>query len=121
MVAYSFYDSDARLKRCLAPLARRGDTVDVIALRGENLPYYENINGVSLHRIQTRRFNEKGPILYASRLLLFILRSTILLMRMHRREAGEHVAQRNCESEEWKCLDLVDPITDSSRISGGVR
>ncbi len=61
MLAYSFYESDNRIMRYARALVERGDEVDVIALAGdEKEPAYETVEGVNVHRIQTRMRNERN-------------------------------------------------------------
>jgi glycosyltransferase involved in cell wall biosynthesis len=85
MVGYAFYESDTRILQYATALAARGDTVDVIALkRDDSLPEFEVLNGVNVHRIQSRTVNEKGLLSYGSRILRFLLRATLFLRRKHR-------------------------------------
>ena len=85
MVGYAFYESDTRILQYATALAARGDTVDVIALkRDDSLPEFEVLNGVNVHRIQSRTVNEKGLFSYGSRILRFLLRATLFLRRKHR-------------------------------------
>ena len=72
MLAYSFYESDNRIMRYADALAQRGDIVDVIALRSENLPKYEKLKNVNVYRIQKRMINEKSKITYLYRLGIFL-------------------------------------------------
>ena len=83
MLAYAFYESDNRIMRYADALAQRGDIVDVIALRSENLLKYEKLKNVNVYRIQKRMINEKNKITYLSRLILFLFRSSIFLTRKH--------------------------------------
>lgn len=83
MLAYTFYDSDNRVRRYAESLARRGDAVDIIALRpepgvskGSVLP--ENINHFGLQR---RVHNEKNKFSYLLRLLRFCAVSGMFLAR----------------------------------------
>jgi len=85
MVAYTFYESDNRVRRYGEALVRRGDDVDVIALRKPGQPAFEVIKGVSVRRIQMRIRDEKGPLNYLGRMLLFFLRSTWILTLQHLR------------------------------------
>jgi hypothetical protein len=60
MVAYTHYETDNRVRRYAEELARRGDRVDVVALSaGDGPPTTEEINGVTLHRIQSRKYDER--------------------------------------------------------------
>jgi glycosyltransferase involved in cell wall biosynthesis len=79
MVAYTFYEEDNRVRRYAEALAKRGDHVDVVALRKPGQPSKETLNGVNVYRIQRRVVNEKGAPTYLGRLLLFFLRSMLFL------------------------------------------
>src|SRR5712692_5090300 len=83
MVAYSFYEKDNRVRRYAETLAKRGDHVDVIALRQEGQTSKDIIEGVHVFRIQRRVVNEKVKLTYLVRLLLFFLRSAAFLTREH--------------------------------------
>jgi glycosyltransferase involved in cell wall biosynthesis len=83
MIVYSFYESDNRVMRYAETLARRGDRVDVIALRGENLPYSEMLRGVRVIRIQKRDKNERGQLSYMYRILTFMIRASAVVSREH--------------------------------------
>jgi glycosyltransferase involved in cell wall biosynthesis len=83
MVAYTFYETDNRVRRYAEALAKRGDKVDAIALRREGQPAFEVIRGVAVHRIQRRVIDEKGPLSYLTKLLMFFLRSAWLLTIQH--------------------------------------
>lgn len=86
MVAYTFYDSDNRVRRYAEALAKRGDQVDVIALSSGNAPLgAEDRNGVTLHRIQYREGTERSKWTYARRLLRFLFASSLFLTRRHHR------------------------------------
>lgn len=82
MVAYTFYESDNRVRRYAETLAREGFEVDVVALRQEgNYRKVEFINGVRVLRVQLRVVNEKSRAVLLRRLLLFFLRSMWTLSR----------------------------------------
>lgn len=83
MVAYSFYEFDNRVMRYAEALAERGDQVDVLSLGGKHDAPIETINGVRVHRIQTREYDERGKLSYLSRMLKFFARSSWLLAREH--------------------------------------
>lgn len=85
MVAYTFYEFDNRVRRYAETLARRGDQVDVIALRSGPLqPKHHEINGVCIYGVQGRDYNEANKWSYAGRLLRFLVRSSLLLTRLQR-------------------------------------
>ena len=55
MITHSFYESDNRVIRYAETLARRGDVVEVLALRrSPEIPREEITNGVRIFRIQNR-------------------------------------------------------------------
>jgi glycosyltransferase involved in cell wall biosynthesis len=86
MVAYSPYESDNRVRRYAETLAKRGDHVDVIALSREpSSPPIEEIDGVTVYRIQHREHNERSIWTYAWRLVRFLLRSSRVLHKLHHR------------------------------------
>jgi glycosyltransferase involved in cell wall biosynthesis len=85
MLAYAFYESDTRIMQYAEALARRGDTVEVIALRRDrSFPEVEVLRGVKVFRIQERTVNETGLLTYVTRILRFFLRSALFLYRRQR-------------------------------------
>ena len=84
MLAYSDYEADGRVRRYAETLARRGDSVDVITLSKGSAPLGEtSISGVTVHRIQDREPNERSKWTYASRLLRFLVASSVFLRRRY--------------------------------------
>ncbi len=72
MVAYTHYNSDNRVRRYAEALAKRGDHVEVIALGGS--PEAEDeLKGVKVHRILSRKSDEKHKWDYVPRLMRFFL------------------------------------------------
>ena len=86
MLAYTFYESDNRVRRYAETLVRRGDQVDVIALSGAQFQKaVEQINGVTVYRIQHRNPDEASKWVFAWRLIRFLLRSSARLTGLHER------------------------------------
>ena len=83
MLAYSFYETDARIKQYATALVERGDSVDVIALRHPGQPAHSVLNGVNVFRIQKRKVNERGPFTYLFRIMRFLLAAAIFITRRH--------------------------------------
>jgi glycosyltransferase involved in cell wall biosynthesis len=83
MVAYTFYETDNRVRRYAEALARRGAEVDAIVLRREGQQRFEISRGVRVKRIQRRTINEKGPLSYLAKLLMFFLRTFWVLTVLH--------------------------------------
>jgi glycosyltransferase involved in cell wall biosynthesis len=81
MVAYTLYEMDNRVRRYAEALAKRGAEVDVYTLKKPGEPDAGELNGVRIHRIQTRVHNEKSPFTYLAKLLLFLLRSSAALTK----------------------------------------
>ena len=86
MVAYTFYETDNRVRRYAEALAKRGDKVDAIALSRDGKEPFEIIRGVRVHRIQRRLIDERGPFTYLWKLLLFFIRSAWLTTVKHIQE-----------------------------------
>jgi glycosyltransferase involved in cell wall biosynthesis len=86
MLAYTFYETDNRVRRYAEALAKRGDQVDAIALAREGQPSLEVIQGVRVFRVQKRVIDERSPVNYLIKLLLFFFRSAWLLTARHLRE-----------------------------------
>jgi glycosyltransferase involved in cell wall biosynthesis len=88
MITYSFYESDNRVIRYAETLARRGDTVEVLALRRSlEMPPEEIINGVRVFRIQNRfsKNAQSGAADFLWPLLRFLAVSSWWIARRHRR------------------------------------
>lgn len=86
MVAHTGYEGDNRVRRYAEALVKRGDQVDVIALAEGNTPLgTEEIDGVTVYRIQRRDHNERSKWTYFWRLLRFFWASSIVLARRHHR------------------------------------
>lgn len=84
MVAYTFYETDNRVKRYSESLVERGDSVDVIVLRRPGQLRFDQFSGVNVYRVQTRRVAElKGKLFYLGRLLRFFMRSFWTLSWKH--------------------------------------
>jgi glycosyltransferase involved in cell wall biosynthesis len=83
MLAYSFYETDARIKQYARALVERGDCVDVIALRQPGQPARSVLNGVNVFRIQTRKINERGPLSYLFRIMRFLMVAAAFIARRH--------------------------------------
>jgi glycosyltransferase involved in cell wall biosynthesis len=121
MLAYAFYESDTRILQYATALAERGDTVDVIALRrGGSFPEFEVLDGVNVFRIQQRTVNEKGLFAYISRILSFLLRSTLFLYRKQLEHPYDIVHVHNVPdflvfsavSSKWKRVPIILDIHD---------
>lgn len=83
MLAYSFYESDNRVRRYAETLVRRGYRVDAVALRKAGQPRYESLNGVRVCRIQNRIRNERNKFSYIYRLLKFFVNSVLFISKQH--------------------------------------
>jgi|SRR5579863_5825936 len=121
MLAYAFYESDTRIMQYATALTKRGDTVDVLALRRDgSYPECEVLNGVNVHRIQRRIVNEKGLFTYAPRILRFLLRSALVLRRNHRQHPYDVVHVHNVPdflvfaaiSPKWQGVPVILDIHD---------
>jgi glycosyltransferase involved in cell wall biosynthesis len=83
MLGYTFYDFDNRVRRYSETLIKRGDQVDVIALKRQGQCPSEIVQGVKVFRIQERVKNETNNLTYLFRLLIFLLKSFVFLSYKH--------------------------------------
>jgi glycosyltransferase involved in cell wall biosynthesis len=83
MVSYSFYEIDNRVMRYAETLAKRGDFVDVFALQRQDRAPDELLNGVHVHRLQSRTINEKNPFSYLSKIVQFLFRAMFQVSKNH--------------------------------------
>lgn len=96
MLAYTFYESDNRVRRYAETLVRRGDQVDVIALSGAKFhKAAEQIDGVTVYRIQRRTPDEVNKWVFAWRLMRFLLKSSACLTRLHERNRYDVIHVHN--------------------------
>lgn len=86
MVAYAFYENDARILQYAKALIGRGDSVDVVALRRQDQKEFESVDGVNVYRVQCRTVNETRRISYLLRILFFFLRSASFLLKQQLRK-----------------------------------
>lgn len=73
------------MRRYAEALAERGDSVEVIALRGNGEPAYAEHRGVHVYRPQHRRVTEAAATTYLAKLLVFLARATALISARHAR------------------------------------
>jgi glycosyltransferase involved in cell wall biosynthesis len=83
MVAYTFYETDNRVRRYAETLVKQGWQVDAIALRRPGQVPFEVIRGVHVYRIQRRVVDETSPLSYLFKLLAFFYRSSRMLTLHH--------------------------------------
>lgn len=96
MLVYSFYESDTRVLQYATALAKRGDKVDVIALRrNDESPECEVLDGVNVYRIQARSVNEKGQLSYARKISLFFFRALLFSRKQQRKHPYDLVHVHN--------------------------
>lgn len=83
MLSYSFYENDNRVMRYAEALTKRGDHVEVVALRRNGGPAAEVIRGVNVYKIQKRSPNEKSKLSFLLKLSLFLINSAWFITRRH--------------------------------------
>jgi glycosyltransferase involved in cell wall biosynthesis len=83
MLAYSFYESDNRVRRYAETLARQGFQVDAVALGKVGQPRYGSLAGVRICRIQERVRDEKNKLAYLYKLVMFFVNSALFISRQH--------------------------------------
>ena len=87
MLAYSHYETDARVKRYAEALAERGDHVDVVALkRSPDEAIERKVGSVNLYNLQARvGKGERSPLAFLFPVLRFLSVSTFWITRRHSR------------------------------------
>jgi len=83
MLAYSFYESDNRVRRYAETLAKQGYQVDAVALGKVGQPRYGSLAGVRICRIQERVRDETGKFSYLFKLVRFFVNSAIFISKQH--------------------------------------
>lgn len=83
MLSYSFYENDNRVMRYAEALSKRGDEVEVVALRKDGGAATEAIRGVDVYKIQKRSPNEKSKLSFLYKLSLFLIRSAYFISKRH--------------------------------------
>ena len=83
MLAYTWYESDGRVRRYAEALAKRGDHVDALVLGKPGQERRAVLHGVHIYRIQNRTKNEKSKFSYALKLLWFLATSSCYLIWKH--------------------------------------
>ena len=83
MVAYAYYEGNARMEQYTNALVERGDTVDIIALNRGGLPAFETLRGVSVYRVQDRKVRREVFFVYVLQVAMFMLRTFAFLARRH--------------------------------------
>lgn len=86
MLAYTFYESDNRVRRYAETLAKRGDEVDIIALRQKGQSAYTKLNGINVYRIQRRVINEGIKLSYLMKVGWFLFNSFGSMALKHMRK-----------------------------------
>lgn len=81
MIAYAFYEGNARIQQYATALAKRGDRVDVIALRGVGEPRHRVSEGVQVYGIQRRALDEKSRWTFLYRVLRFLVHAAFVVTR----------------------------------------
>lgn len=125
VLAYTTYKFDNRVRRCAEALSKRGDQVDVIAIRKELQSKFEIFNNVNVYNIQRRRHSEKsGKFSYLFRLLRFAIKSSMVLTVKHIRKSYDIIHVHSVPDFEvfaaWFCklfgskiiLDIHDIVPE---------
>jgi glycosyltransferase involved in cell wall biosynthesis len=87
MLAYAFYERDARVRRYAETLAARGDTVHVFSIRAAGQPAEQVLKGVWVRRLQPRTYDESGPLSHLLKLVRFLAASATQVARAEMRTA----------------------------------
>ncbi len=95
-VAYAFYETDFRVSRYAEALAGKGTTTHAIALQADGKKTVETINGVTLYRIQKRKFDDQGgPLDYLLKMSWFFVKASAIILVNHLRYGYDLVIVHN--------------------------
>jgi glycosyltransferase involved in cell wall biosynthesis len=116
MLAYSGYESDARIVRYAQTLTKRGDNVDVIAYAEEQeVLGAKEVDGVTLFKIQRRvRRGSKGPLAHLLPLLRFFTVASLLISKRHLQRHYDLIHVHNIP--EWLVFAVVLPRLFGARV-----
>jgi glycosyltransferase involved in cell wall biosynthesis len=84
VLAHAYYEEDSRVRREAEALVRAGLPVDIFALRRPGDAALGVLDGVAIHRLDVRRHQGAGILVYLREYLDFLVRATIALARAHR-------------------------------------
>ncbi|HDR03920.1 MAG TPA: glycosyltransferase WbuB [Candidatus Marinimicrobia bacterium] len=124
MLAYSFYETDGRIRKYAETLSKKGIKVDVVALRNPEQTYFDILNGVYLYRIQERILDEKHKLSFLYRLVKFFIKSSLFLIKNHRKNPYDIIHVHSVPDFEVFAtlyskilgskviLDIHDPVPD---------
>jgi glycosyltransferase involved in cell wall biosynthesis len=85
MVALTYYQSDARVRREAEALVDRGDRVDVICLRGSDPSGTGSLDGVRLHEVWVPRYRGSSTFTYVAQYSSFFVLAAIGVSWLHLR------------------------------------
>jgi glycosyltransferase involved in cell wall biosynthesis len=94
-VAYTFYESDNRVRRYAEALAERGNSVEVMALRRNGESTHAVANGVRIDRLQRRQVTEGSAAAYLAKILVFFARAMAVISARHARRSYDVVHVHN--------------------------
>jgi len=114
MLGYTFYEFDNRVMRYADTLAQEGHSVDVIALRMPQQSFIASQNLVRIIRIQKRSGTEKSKFSYLLKLVLFLLKATVLLPILQIRKRYDIVHVHNIP--DFLVFAALIPKLTGSRI-----
>ena len=120
-IAYTFYETDYRVRRYAEALAGSGNRVDVIALKDNHEKSRGVLNGVNVHRIQKRDFDDSMIMFFEPENPEDMARCIIELhndpgkAQSLSQNAKQFVAENNWQVKKQIYLDLVDSLVSSTK------
>jgi len=95
MISYSVYEFDNRVHRYGETLMAAGCELDVICLSATNKPRQVDYGTGTLYEIQSRQFNEKGPVSYLFKFMRFFFKSVFLLTCLYMKKRYDVIHYHN--------------------------
>jgi glycosyltransferase involved in cell wall biosynthesis len=85
MIVHAYYEEDPRVRREAESLVAAGRPVLVLSLRRPELPAEDVVQGVRVRRLEEQRHQGAGLGTYLREYLSFLVRSSWVAVRLHRR------------------------------------
>jgi len=79
MIAYTFYQSDPRVRREAEALAARGDTIDFISIQDSKQGPLTELMGVRLYPLSVGRYQGASTFRYLLKYINFFVKSSVLV------------------------------------------
>lgn len=94
-IAFTYYDSDPRVRRMAEALAERGDDVTALVLKNPQTPRRRIVGGVDVHGIPIPRYRGSSNLAYAAQYVAFFAAAASVVSVLHGRRPFDVVHVNN--------------------------